>query len=437
MRFEQSYEFGQSTLTIRLGNLRDARTDVIVTSDDQQLSMGGRGVAATIHEAAGDAVLAARERVPVPLGGVVSSGAGKLASQGVKQIFHAATIPSAGNRGVEDPGGVIASATKQAIAMLQAMGLKSIAFPALGTGHARFDPTAVALAMCEEIRTALLASQTPLAVEIWLLFGNKRDDEAVAYLSSFTARAQLQANAVRSHCVLLLHGIRTAAGWRESIGNELEQADPNLTPIPVGYEFFDVLRFLAPVGPWRRAAAETVWQKMKNVYDNPNIARVSIIAHSFGTWIVGYLLAKHDVKFHRVILCGSVLDTRYDWGGVEQKIRAPAFANAPTVKVVNDCGTKDIWPVFAKFATWGYGVGGRWGFQHALVRDRFHVVDHSGFFTTGFATKHWVPVLTGKLTKGIDEGAQINPPGWVNLLTLVKLPYLAVAAVGVAAWFLA
>jgi O-acetyl-ADP-ribose deacetylase (regulator of RNase III) len=435
MRFKQSYTFGQSTLNIRLGNLREATTDVIVTSDDQQLSMSGAGTAATIYKAAGEAVLAARTQVPVPLGGVVSSPSGNLAARGVKQVFHAATIPSGRNRAVDDPNAVVTQATRQALDLMQAMRLNSIAFPALGTGHARFDPTEVAIAMCGEIRAVLTASHRPLLVEVWLLFGNQRDIEAVTFLAEFTTRAQLEANAVRSHSVVLVHGIRTAAGWRERIGNELEKADSSLTPIPIGYEFFDVVRFLTPFGPWRRAAAETVWTKMKSVYENPNIERVSIIAHSFGTWIVGHILATHTVKFHRVILCGSVLDTDYDWNRVHQKIQAPVFADAPNVKVVNDCGTRDFWPIFAKFATWGYGVAGRWGFQHALVKDRFHhPLKHSGFFEPGFATEHWVPVLTGTLTKGVDQ--HISPPDWVNLLTVLKLPYIVLAAIAVIIlWF--
>ena len=432
MRNMQSYTFGQSTLNIRLGNLREATTDVIVTSDDQQLSMRGRGTAATIHEAAGDAVLAARAHVPVPLGGVVSSPSGDLAAQGVKHVFHAATIPSGSNRVVADPNAVVTQATPQALDMVHAMRLNSIAFPALGTGHAGFDPVNVAIAMCAEIRAVLTASPRPLLVEIYLLLGNQRDYEAMAFFRHFTIHADLKENAVRSHSVVLVHGIRTAAGWREAIGNELEKADSSLTPMAIGYEFFDVVRFLTPIGPWRRAAAETVWTKMKSVYDNPNIERVSIIAHSFGTWIVAHIMATHPVKFHRVILCGSVLDTCYDWNRVHQKIEAPIFKNFPNVKIVNDCGTEDLWPVFAKFATWGYGVAGRWGFQHALVKDRFHdTFKHSDFFKPGFATQHWIPVLSGTLTKGGDRN--IDTPAWVNLLTVLKLPYLVLAAIVL--WF--
>jgi pimeloyl-ACP methyl ester carboxylesterase len=185
------------------------------------------------------------------------------------------------------------------------------------------------------------------------------------------------------------------------------------------------VRFLLPIGPSRRTAAETVWKKMKSVFDNPNFDRVSIIAHSFGTWIVGYLLQTKELRFHRVIFCGAILDSKFDWETVTRKVDHPHWSDAPNAYVLNDCGTKDIWPIFAKFATWGYGISGRWGFQNALVRDRFHEVDHSGFFQDGFATRNWVPALTAtSLSKGVDRG--IDPSMLVSLMTITKLPYILI-----------
>jgi O-acetyl-ADP-ribose deacetylase (regulator of RNase III) len=434
MRRYQSYNIGKSQLHIILGNLKEATTDVIVTSDDTQLSMGG-GTSKAILEAAGEVLRTeARQRTPVSLGGVVSTSSGNLKKQGVSYIFHAATIPSAKERDVADQNAVIRRATRQALAQLSGMGLRSIAMPALGTGFAKFDARTVALAMTEEIKQALLQSPDPLEVQLWLLFSPKRDLEAVQFLSAFTTSAGLSQQVVPTHGVVIVHGIRTAAGWRDRIGNEIERADPHLTPIPIGYGFFDVVRFILP-GPWRTEAAETVWAKMKSVFDNPNLDRVSIVAHSFGTWIVGYLLTHKEVRFHRVLLCGAILDTRYNWDKVMSKISGPVFPGAPTVRIINDCGTSDIWPMLARSATWGYGMSGRWGFQHALVRDRFHPVAHSGFFEEGFATAYWVPALTRDHIQPAPN-TRIEPPHWLAVLSVVKLPYLLllVALIGSVAW---
>ncbi len=431
MRYQQDYKIGNSTLIIKFGDIATATTQVIVTSDDQNLSMGG-GTSASVRKAAGESVyLEAQKLIPVPLAGVRPTSSGKLSAKGVMHIFHVASIPSASDRAVADPKTVVHRATKHAIEMVMAMQLNSIALPALGTGFAKFDAKASGISMAETIQEVLTVSPQRLHVEIWLWMENKRETTALTFLSEITERAHLKPNAIRSHAVVLIHGIRTAAGWRQRIGDEIEAADTSLTPVPVGYEFFDVIRFLLPKGPWRRWAAKTVWRKMKDLHKNPNISQVSVIAHSFGTWIVGYLLENEDLDFHRVVLCGAVLDTRFDWDQVKKKIVGPPFQDAPNVRVVNDCGTRDIWPIFAKFATWGYGVSGRWGFQNSLVRDRFHNLTHGDFFNDGFATTYWVPALTGTtIPKGINYG--IDPPRWVRMLTLLKLPYLVL--LGVAIW---
>ena len=392
MRYQQDYNIGNSILSIKFGDIARAGTQVIVTSDDQNLSMGG-GTSASVRKAAGESVYEEAQRIkPVPLGGIKPTGSGALLPQGVLHVFHAASIPSASQREVEDADAVVRSITRRALDMLVAMQLNSIALPALGTGFAQFDAKTSGVAMAETIRAALGDQASPLhkeklRVEIWLFLQDKRETKVLTFLSEITERAHLNDNVVCSHAVVLIHGIRTAAGWRERIGDEIEMADSQLTPVPVGYEFFDVIRFLTPVGPWRRRAAETVWAKMKSLFDNPNIAEVSVVAHSFGTWIVGYLLRTKQVRFYRVLLCGSVLDTSFDWDSVREKIVGPIFPASPNVRVINDCGTRDIWPIFAKFATWGYGVAGRWGFISALAKDRFHHYRHSDFFADGFATK--------------------------------------------------
>jgi hypothetical protein len=79
--------------------------------------------------------------------------------------------------------------------------------------------------------------------------------------------------------------------------------------------------------------------------------------------------------------------------------------------------------VFAESITWGYGSSGRFGFQTHLVRDRYHDLGHSGFFTEGFAKKFWLSALSdGQIADGLVER-----PGsvwWLQLLTVFKVRYL-------------
>ena len=185
-------------------------------------------------------MLAAREHVPVPLGGVVSSPAGHLEARGVKNVVRCCPDSSGSNRVVEDPNAVVTQATRQALDMVQAMRLNSIAFPALGTGHAKFDAVKVAIAMCGEIRAVLTASPKPLLVEIYLLLGKQRDYQAMAFFKHFTVHADLKENAVRSHSVVLVHVIR-----RQQVGERrrTRKRHSSLNSMAIGYGFFDVVRF--------------------------------------------------------------------------------------------------------------------------------------------------------------------------------------------------
>ena len=152
MRYQQDYKIGNSTLRIRFGDIATATTQVIVTSDDQNLSMGG-GTSASVRKAAGESVYhEGQKHIPVPLGGVISTSSGKLSQQGVRYIFHAASIPSENEREVGDADAVVRDATRQAIEMLRANHLDSIALPALGTGFAQFDAKTSGIAMAEVIQ---------------------------------------------------------------------------------------------------------------------------------------------------------------------------------------------------------------------------------------------------------------------------------------------
>ena len=61
---ETSFGIGDSTVTLRAGNITDSRAEVLVSSDDTSLSMGG-GVSQALRSAAGEALLQeARKATP-------------------------------------------------------------------------------------------------------------------------------------------------------------------------------------------------------------------------------------------------------------------------------------------------------------------------------------------------------------------------------------
>lgn len=77
----RTYKFNKSTLTVKFGNIIDSQAEVIVSSDDCYVTMGG-GVSRAILNAGGKAIIKdAQKMAHVPLGDVIATTAGKLEHQ--------------------------------------------------------------------------------------------------------------------------------------------------------------------------------------------------------------------------------------------------------------------------------------------------------------------------------------------------------------------
>jgi O-acetyl-ADP-ribose deacetylase (regulator of RNase III) len=86
---ERSYILGPSRLSLRFGDLLTSPAEVLVSSDDYHLTMGG-GVSAAIRAAAGSGLLVdAQKSIPRRLGDVVVTSAGLLTA---RYVFHVITI---------------------------------------------------------------------------------------------------------------------------------------------------------------------------------------------------------------------------------------------------------------------------------------------------------------------------------------------------------
>jgi O-acetyl-ADP-ribose deacetylase (regulator of RNase III) len=85
----RKYVIGNSSITVIFGDITKSSAEVIVSSDDYMLSMGG-GVSRAIRNACGSQVWNdAVKMIPAKLGDVVITSAGDLDA---KYIFHAITI---------------------------------------------------------------------------------------------------------------------------------------------------------------------------------------------------------------------------------------------------------------------------------------------------------------------------------------------------------
>ncbi len=166
MGTQRVYQIADSQLTIDVGSVLDIAAEVVVSSDDYLLTMGG-GVSAAIRAAAGTAlVLDAAKAVPREAGDVVVTTAGALPS---RYVFHVVTI---GPDQQEDPSAVpelVRRATRACLEIMQPLGVGSIVFPALGTGVAGYPIEASAAAMAGVITEVLAKTSWRLHVSIMLM----------------------------------------------------------------------------------------------------------------------------------------------------------------------------------------------------------------------------------------------------------------------------
>jgi O-acetyl-ADP-ribose deacetylase (regulator of RNase III) len=147
------YDIGPRTLEVVYEDLASVASDVLVSSDDNYLTMGGgvsarlfRGAGASLREHASKFADVSRPPSQLRRGDVVVTTAGRLSA---KFVFHAITIDHDSGQGPTEAN--IRDATSRVMSLAEALCLHSIAFPALGTGVGGFPFNVAADAMVRTI----------------------------------------------------------------------------------------------------------------------------------------------------------------------------------------------------------------------------------------------------------------------------------------------
>src|SRR5262249_31049624 len=138
----------RNKVTVRHGDLTEASTDAIVNAANNDLQLGG-GVAGAIRRKGGAAIQQECDRIgPVPLGEAAITSGGHLRA---KYVIHAASMRLGGRTTEEN----LRASTRNSLIRAREKGLRSIAFPAIGTGIAGFAMERCAEGMLEEGGTHL------------------------------------------------------------------------------------------------------------------------------------------------------------------------------------------------------------------------------------------------------------------------------------------
>jgi pimeloyl-ACP methyl ester carboxylesterase len=230
--------------------------------------------------------------------------------------------------------------------------------------------------------------------------------------------AALEGNAtIPETVVVFVHGILTAGEWQQRLADQLNR-EGRVKAYPIGVQPVDLLTFLFPLFG-RRFLTNVVAKKLNDVRDMHPNAEISVVAHSFGTYLITRLLRRAPhIRIRRLLLCGSIVKMYFDWSAIKNCVKAGA--------VVNDVGTKDVWPVVAFVGTFGYGPSGALGFKHPYVQDRYFPIGHSDFFEPSHVRDYWVPFLIeGRVvqsehstTRGVSAWWARHLPTWPAKIAL-------------------
>ncbi|MDO8431243.1 MAG: macro domain-containing protein [Candidatus Binatus sp.] len=155
----------RSKIRLRQGDLTGAPVDAIVNAANNDLMLGG-GVAGAIRAKGGPSIQAECNAIGrIALGEAAITGAGWLKA---RHVIHAASMRLGESTSEEN----LRRSTRNSLKLAAENSLKSIAFPAIGTGIAGFPIERCAQVMLEEVRDHLKQSTTLELVEFVLFDQN-------------------------------------------------------------------------------------------------------------------------------------------------------------------------------------------------------------------------------------------------------------------------
>ncbi len=142
-------------IVLQQGDVTEMDVDAIVNAANNDLKLGG-GLAGVIRRKAGPSVQRECDEIgAIPVGGAAITSAGKLKA---RHILHAASMQLGGLT----TGHALRASTAHSLRIAAEKGLRSIAFPAIGTGIGGFPLSECAAIMLRETVEHL---KTPTSLE--------------------------------------------------------------------------------------------------------------------------------------------------------------------------------------------------------------------------------------------------------------------------------
>jgi len=150
-------------IELTVGDITEVEVDAVVNAANNRLQLGG-GVAGAIRRKGGPSIQKECDEIgPIPLGEAAVTGAGWLHA---KYVIHAASMAL----GQETTAENLVASTRNSLLRADEHQLKTIAFPAVGTGIAGFPLEECARLMLDTVRRHLDSGQSTLEKVLFVLY---------------------------------------------------------------------------------------------------------------------------------------------------------------------------------------------------------------------------------------------------------------------------
>src|SRR6266478_4420473 len=170
-------------IVLMQGDLTEMDVDAIVNAANNVLQLGG-GVAGAIRRKGGEAIQRECDAIgSIPIGGAAITSGGKLRA---RYVIHAASMQLGGETTVR----ALRNSTAHCLRIASERKLRSIAFPAVGTGIAGFPLSECAQIMLREVAQHL-KGPTSLEKVYFVLFDARALNAFEKVLAEMTERGEL------------------------------------------------------------------------------------------------------------------------------------------------------------------------------------------------------------------------------------------------------
>lgn len=210
-----------------------------------------------------------------------------------------------------------------------------------------------------------------------------------------------------SGVLVTIHGVMSHAEWNAKLIPIASSQGWIVAPYIYGYTTPDILLNKNK----RKAAVNAFREWIFSIKQDfcPNGERISVIAHSFGTYLLGAYLdgfkERPPVSFNTIILTGSILTEKYDW---------ESCAGFKVARVRNEIAPNDQWvkwmpkepenwigldPLFGQAGTKGFDSPSK-----ILTQATNKIFDHNNVIEKDVITSMWMPFLNSNKYAGEEEG---------------------------------